>query len=80
MAAVHLGPKDTVACLYVTDADGLALHGGTGLPQPGARPALVRDGAASGAFWRDGALAFGLIGKGSEAEIGMLANRLRGHA
>ena len=80
VAALHLGPEDKVACLYVTDAEGLALQDGAGLPKPGEPPALVRDGTASGAFWRDGALAFGLIGKGSEAEIDAIANRLRASA
>lgn len=77
VAALHLGSRDERASLYITEAEGLTLRDGQRLPAPGSEPVLSREGGIVGAFWRDGRLAFGLVGVRPEAAIGKLAERLR---
>ncbi len=78
VAALHLGQKTAGACLYMTTPQDLTVGDGIPLPAPGEARVLLSQGAMSGAFWRQDALAFGLVGDQAEAEIGMLAERLRG--
>ena len=71
------GSGNARASLYITEAEGLTLRDGAGLPPPGSAPVLSREAGMVGAFWRDGRLAFGLVGDRPEAAIGKLAERLR---
>ncbi len=77
VAAIYLDRKGAHSCLYVADSGGLTLDGEREVPGADA-PALLTDGMASGAFWRDRDLAFGLVASTSTSAVGSLMRRLYG--
>ncbi len=72
-AALQLGNKADSACLYVAKADGLTLDAGAPLQ---ADPAVLQEGGLTGAFWRSGDLAFGLVGDWSRQRLQQVAQVL----
>lgn len=77
VAAIHLDGQGADGCLYIADSGGLTLDGEKEVPAVHA-PALLTDGTASGAFWRDRDLAFGLVASTSTSAVGALMRRLYG--
>lgn len=77
VAAVHFEHKGRETCFYAAQARGLTLSGDRKLPKAGAAPALLSVSGAAGAFWRDTALAYALVGAPPLAAIAELAQTLR---
>lgn len=79
VAAIHLDSGAGGASLYLTGAKGLTLDGDRQLPSAHG-PAVLSDGDLAGAFWRQGQLAYGLVGRQPDAAILDLAMRLQSDA
>lgn len=64
-------------CLYITEADGLAIDPRRALPEPGAAAIALSGQNLSGVVWREDTLAYALIGEPSAPDLATIAARLR---